>query len=228
MKRIHVAVGVIERDKHILLSRRPDNVHLGGLWEFPGGKVEAGEAVFDALCRELREELSIVVASADPLIRISHDYPDKQVLLDVWRITDFFGEPESAEGQALVWAETVNLGNFKMPAADKPIISALALPTAMAISGHFDSLQSLRSGLLNIRDKGLDTLVFRAPWLSADEYIQVLDQLLGMAVEWQMGVIVSRPLQVVNRLPFGHEAFKGLHLSSAELSSLGRFRICAR
>ncbi|PTT03442.1 NUDIX domain-containing protein, partial [Pseudomonas sp. HMWF006] len=85
MKRVHVAAAVIRDDSgKVLIARRADTQHQGGLWEFPGGKVEADESVETALARELHEELGIVVGAARPLIKVHHDYPDKQVLLDVW------------------------------------------------------------------------------------------------------------------------------------------------
>ncbi|CAG0995784.1 partial ADP-ribose pyrophosphatase, partial [Gammaproteobacteria bacterium] len=78
---LHVAVGVIRNGSgEVLVARRHERLHQGGLWEFPGGKVEPGETVEDALRRELREELSIGVESARPLIKIAHDYGDKRVL----------------------------------------------------------------------------------------------------------------------------------------------------
>ena len=85
MKRLHVAAGVIRgADGHVLIAKRPLDKHQGGLWEFPGGKVEEGETAEAALARELAEELGIAVIAARPLIQVRHDYPDKQVLLDVW------------------------------------------------------------------------------------------------------------------------------------------------
>ncbi|HCV40284.1 MAG TPA: hypothetical protein DGQ94_16530, partial [Pseudomonas sp.] len=82
MKRIHVVAAVIRgNDGRILIARRADTQHQGGLWEFPGGKVEEGEGVEAALARELREELGIEVTRSRALIKVSHDYPDKQVLL---------------------------------------------------------------------------------------------------------------------------------------------------
>ena len=84
-KIVHVAVGVIvDANQHILIALRPDNVHQGGLWEFPGGKVERNETVESALDRELFEELGLRVVSCEQLVKIQHDYTDKSVLLDVW------------------------------------------------------------------------------------------------------------------------------------------------
>jgi 8-oxo-dGTP diphosphatase len=124
---VHVAVGVVtDPAGAVLIARRPDRAHQGGLWEFPGGKVEKGESVEAALSRELHEELGIVVRAAEPWLRIWHAYPDKTVLLDVWRVTAYGGEPRGREGQPLAWAPAAAMADFAFPAADEPIIAALA------------------------------------------------------------------------------------------------------
>ena len=85
---VHVAVGVIvDKNENILIAKRADTAHQGGLWEFPGGKVEQGENIFAALKRELQEELAIEITATQPLIKIRHDYGDKIVLLDVHKVT---------------------------------------------------------------------------------------------------------------------------------------------
>lgn len=123
---VHVAVGIItDAAGAVLISRRPDHVHQGGLWEFPGGKVEADETVETALRRELYEELGVTIQAAEPLLQIHHAYPDKTVLLDVWRVTAYSGEPQGREGQPLVWASPEALQDFAFPAADAPIIRRL-------------------------------------------------------------------------------------------------------
>ncbi len=123
---VHVAVGVvIDTSDRILVAQRPQHLHQGGLWEFPGGKVEAGELVTDALKRELREELAIEVIDAEPLIEIEHDYGDREVLLDVWRVTAFRGEPHGREGQSWRWVARGDLESLEFPAANIAIIEAL-------------------------------------------------------------------------------------------------------
>lgn len=123
---IHVAVGIItDAAGAILIARRPDHAHQGGLWEFPGGKVEADETVERALARELREELGITVQAAEPLLQVRHGYPDKDVLLDVWRVTAYRGEPRGREQQPLAWVSPARLADFAFPAADEPIIVKL-------------------------------------------------------------------------------------------------------
>jgi 8-oxo-dGTP diphosphatase len=135
LKRVHVAVGVVRNDGgEILIARRPQHLHQGGFWEFPGGKVEAGESVVDALGRELLEELGITIEpkACLPLIEISHDYPDKQVFLDVWWVNAFAGEPEGREGQPLQWVAWQRLSEYEFPAANAEIVTAIEQHSATA------------------------------------------------------------------------------------------------
>ncbi len=124
---VHVAVGVVVDAGHrVLLTRRPEHVHQGGRWEFPGGKVEAGETLATALARELQEELGITPLRASPLLEISHDYGDKHVLLDVHVVWEFAGEPSAMEGQPMAWVEAAALGEYDFPEANDPIVDAVA------------------------------------------------------------------------------------------------------
>ena len=123
---VQVAAAVILNARNeCLLALRPVHKHQGGLWEFPGGKVESGETALQALCRELREELDLVVSTAEPLLVTTHAYADKQVTLDVWVVREFEGVPTGMEGQALGWFDMAQLSALEFPAANYPIISAL-------------------------------------------------------------------------------------------------------
>ncbi|WP_444896376.1 8-oxo-dGTP diphosphatase MutT [Microbulbifer sp. EKSA008] len=125
-KVVHVAVGVVTRgDGKILIARRPDHLHMGGRWEFPGGKVEAGESVQEALYRELLEEVAIEVQELQPLVEIRHDYPEKTVLLDTWQVTQFTGEALGLEQQEIKWVSAGELDNFQFPDANQAIIEAV-------------------------------------------------------------------------------------------------------
>ena len=122
--RIHVAVGVlIDAKDCVLLTRRLKGTHLAGYWEFPGGKVEAGESVQTALARELQEELGTKIGKTVPLMTVSHDYGEKQVLLDVHQVKDWDGEPHGAEGQPLAWVDAASLNEFQVPEANAGIMS---------------------------------------------------------------------------------------------------------
>ena len=123
---IHVAIGVLINDtQQVLVAQRPEHADHGGLWEFPGGKVEVGENIFQALCRELKEEIGIDMVAASPLIKFTHDYDQYSVLLDTWLVDKFYGEPRGAEGQAVRWVNFSELQQLKMPAASSQIISML-------------------------------------------------------------------------------------------------------
>lgn len=126
---VHVAVGVIENaDGDVFISRRHKDLHQGDKWEFPGGKIEAGETVYDALVRELQEECNIRVESASPLTVINHAYNDKRVVLDVWRVTAFTGEVSQCDGQEWLWVPVYALGAYQFPEANEAIIELLENP----------------------------------------------------------------------------------------------------
>lgn len=124
---IHVAVGVVlNSKKEVLVALRPKHVDQGDLWEFPGGKVEPGETPLQALVRELAEEVGITVATAEPLLKITHQYPEKQVLLDVWQVTEYSGEAKACAGQSCVrWVDMETLLHLAIPVANHPIVMAL-------------------------------------------------------------------------------------------------------
>ncbi len=123
---LHVAAAVIyNSDGDILIARRPEHKHQGGLWEFPGGKVETGESLLKALARELKEELGISQITASPFIQITHHYPERSVLLDVCRVTAFQGEAIGREGQPIAWVSPNTITDYDFPEANAPIIEAV-------------------------------------------------------------------------------------------------------
>jgi 8-oxo-dGTP diphosphatase len=125
VKRVEVAVGVIVRDNQVYITKRADDLHQGGKWEFPGGKKEANETMPEALARELLEEVGIEVTEQSNLMVIEHDYGDKLVSLDVRLVDGFNNEPKGAEGQLGQWVSMHELSNFNFPDANTLIIPAL-------------------------------------------------------------------------------------------------------
>ena len=115
-------------DGRILLSQRPAHKHKGGCWEFPGGKVEPGESLADALARELEEELGLRVRACQPFMTIEHHYPELSVRLCFREVTDFDGEPAGREGQLVEWFAPDALSSLGFPEANEPVVRALALP----------------------------------------------------------------------------------------------------
>ena len=119
---------VIDAEGRVLIAQRPKKKHLAGGWEFPGGKLEPGEERLAGLSRELREEIGIDIAKPRPLIRVRHAYSSREILLDVWVVRRYSGEPRGLEGQALRWCAHADLASADLLPADKPVVAALRLP----------------------------------------------------------------------------------------------------
>lgn len=123
---MHVMAGLLlDASGRVLLAQRPAGKHLAGFWEFPGGKLEAGETPLAALARELLEELGIHVQSAEPLIRLPWRYDERELLLDAWRVSSWRGDPQSLESQPLKWLAPANVDPATLAPADRVILTAL-------------------------------------------------------------------------------------------------------
>jgi 8-oxo-dGTP diphosphatase len=121
------ACALIDSDGRVLIAQRPEGKMMAGLWEFPGGKVEAGERPEESLIRELNEELGIVVKEAclAPLTFASHVYPDFHLLMPLYVCRRWEGFVEGRENQRVKWVRPTELRNYPMPPADEPLISHL-------------------------------------------------------------------------------------------------------
>lgn len=212
----HVAVGVItDSAGRVLITRRPAHVHQGGCWEFPGGKLEPGEDAHAALTRELREELAIRPTAACPLIRIPFHYPKKTVLLDVWRVTAFDGEPYGREGQPLRWAAPTELFGYRFPPASHPITVAAMLPDRYVISPDTDvpnafltALErTLETGarLIQLRVRRLPSALLRCLAKAATERVRAAGGRLLINGDWHLAEAVYA---------------NGVHLSADQLRAL--------
>lgn len=218
MTEIHVAVAVIRRQGKVLIARRPDHAHQGGLLEFPGGKVEAGESVQQALVREIAEETGLQVppASLWPVIGIRHDYGDKRVFLDVWGTDDAMGEPEGREGQLVAWQAMEAFRDDDFPAANRPIIRALQLPHRYAISGRFDHLRGGVARLERQLQAHLPRLVLvRAPWLTPADYRDFAGQALVLCQRYGAELVLHGAPGLLDEVPAA-----GVHLPWRQASVL--------
>ena len=190
MRRIHVIAAVIrDAQGRILIAKRPDRAHQGGLWEFPGGKLEAGESRFVGLVRELQEELGIRAAEARPLLDIRHDYPDKSVRLDVWLVTGFDGEAHGAEGQPVRWVAAAELNDYAFPAANAPIVQAAQLPETYLITPDMQDEAELFAGLARAREAGIRLVQLRQTGLDAETYDALAGRVMaefGDAFQWML------------------------------------------
>jgi 8-oxo-dGTP diphosphatase len=219
VKEVHVAVAVIVRDGRVLIARRPDHVHQGGLLEFPGGKVEPGETVQAALVREIAEEtgLHVPAGSLEPVIGIRHDYGDKRVFLDVWETSAADGEARGCEGQPVEWLTPQQLRDEDFPAANRPIIRALRLPRQLAITGSENGLETalahLQEGLSAVRPP---LVLLRAPALSPQTYRELAAKALPVCEKAGAALIVHGGPEVFRATP----GAQGLHLPWREAARL--------
>jgi mutator protein MutT len=142
---IHVVAGaVIDAAGRVLIAQRLPGKHLAGGWEFPGGKLETGEARAAGLERELHEELGIAIRTPRPLIRVRHTYPYGDVLIDMWVVKSYSGEPRGLDGQALKWLPQEELEKADLLPADGPIVRALRLPEQLTnlATPHYKLVES--------------------------------------------------------------------------------------
>lgn len=213
MKTVHVAVAVIENASgEILISKRPDHLHMGGFWEFPGGKVESGETVLQALQREIREEVSLDIGAAQPLLQIPFQYPDKKVLLDVWRVTDFSGAAQGCEGQQVLWVPQQQLNNYQFPPANRAILTALQLPERLMITGKFSNAEECVQRTVNaVQQHSIRAVLLRAHQLTPVEYMQLADELAQVCQQLKVQLLLNTGVT-----GFIEQA-DGLHLTSQRL-----------
>ena len=213
MNHQHVAAAAIfNKQGEVLLALRAAHRHQGGLWEFPGGKIEEGEDVRAALARELREELGITVTRARPLIRIPHRYPDKAVLLDVWRVDDFTGVAQGREDQRLEWVAVNRLRDKDVPAANLPIITALELPSLYLISEEPGDQAAFLTTLDGWLKNGVKLIQLRAKSLGENAYAALAAKALTLCERHNARLLLNAPVHVVEELNA-----PGIHLSSAQL-----------
>lgn len=221
-KRVHVAVAVIREYNNdrasILITKRADHLHQGGLWEFPGGKVESDETVQAALYRELEEELGIevVIESLEPLIQIRHNYPDKQVLLDVWLVNGFNGEAYGREGQPLQWVSASQLYEYAFPAANLPIIQAINLPRRYLITPQLPTLEALKEYIQQAIEFGFTVIQVRQHQLDPATFLLWAKELSEMFEPGsECTLIFNSDLSVLKQLPPN----TAWHLNSTSLKS---------
>ena len=134
MRAIVVSAAVIEQDDAFLLTRRAEAAHLGGLWEFPGGKVEHGESLEDALVREIREELGCDIGLGPVLLTTRQAYEDLHVELHFFQVT-LAGAPVPQLGQEMQWVPRGQLASLPLPAADADLVTLLTAGPAVADRG---------------------------------------------------------------------------------------------
>ena len=214
---IHVAAAAVFNEKgEVLIAKRHDHQHQGGLWEFPGGKIQEGEPVEEALARELHEELGIDIEAPRPLIRVRHDYPEHSVLLDVWRVEKFSGEPHGKEGQPVEWVAPERLGDYDFPEANQPIVTACRLPDRYMITKEpADDVDAFLDKLKRGLDKGIKLVQLRAKGLDEAAYEALAERALAVCRERGAKLLLNGDPAVVERV-----GADGVHLTASRLMAL--------
>ncbi|MBP6596581.1 MAG: Nudix family hydrolase [Arenimonas sp.] len=198
----------------VLLAQRGPGQDLAGLWEFPGGKVEPGETALQALDRELHEELGIRILSAEPLIRVPQAYPGKRIVLDVYDVSLYEGQPEGREGQALARAAPERLAEYPMPPADLPIVGVLTAPDRYAISPEPVEAAVFLTQLEHVLSAGIRRVQLRAHDLPAADFAALAREAATRCRT------VGAQLLLNGSADLAAELGVGLHLRAAQLMTL--------
>ncbi len=235
---LHVAIAVLLKDNHVLISKRADHASQGGLWEFPGGKVEENETIEQALVREIKEELGIDIKSSSPLITTQFHYPEQSVFLEVRKVLDFTAHDyvfnENAqyglEGQLVRWVAINDLGDYPFPEANQVIINALMLPLSYLITpDSFDSVLENSSIDKTIETHFLDKFAekchdysliqLRFPSYSKGknkilEFDNIIKQACFIAIENQTLILLNSSMKLADDII---SLSSGLHLTAKHL-----------
>ena len=223
--RIDVAVAVVfNAAGQVLWGCRPEGKPYAGYWEFPGGKVEPDETVWQALVRELKEELDITALEGGPWFRIEHDYEHANVRLHLYRVWHFEGTPKSLEQQPFTWASLDSSDLSPILPATEPLLPKLAQPTAMALSNYEAGFEACAERL----ERGLNAtklpvyVQFREKTLSGDALIQAFEHCYGLCQKTGQAMLLNSDTWVnlrehLDALPCP------LHLTQAHLLS-GQFQ----
>ena len=223
-KILHVAVGVIIQHDQVLICWRDASLHQGNRYEFPGGKLELGESPFDALKRELKEELNIDVQHMIRAQQLYFSYPEKTVCLHIFKVTEFTGQPIGQQQQAVLWVHKNQLANYRFPDANAPILRMLKLPEQYVITQPLAQSQSTAHWLdwhvkhvpfkswLYVREKTMSTEAYKdiirslscaradlhlvADFSHIDKLSDQLDQLLGVHLSQQRLMQLDQPLKI--------------------------------
>lgn len=215
MPTITVAAAVIMRpDGRFLLASRPADKPYPGYWEFPGGKIEAGESARQALVRELDEELGIEVTHATPWITRRFDYPKLRVVLSFFRVSAWQGEPHPREGQTLSWQAADDISVTPLLPANTPIIQALALPPLLGITQAGDNVDSFLPRLDHALAQGLKLIQVREKQLADAALAQFARTVVKRAHAAHARVILNADIALAQQI-----GADGVQLTAAQLAA---------
>lgn len=223
---IHVAVAVIVNENNeVCISLRHTDSHQGGLWEFPGGKVEDYETVEQALVREIKEELDLTIEQSRPLITVNHSYHDKTVCLHVRKIIQYQGQAKGIEGQKLKWLAISQLPGYEFPAANQAIIKAIQLPEKYLITGKFTEHDDFINKLNKALGKGIKLVQLRLKNNSIQDITQLqsmVEQTASLCKQANAKLMLNLSNDYLEQLDMSQVDFAGFHADSKTLKTLSR------
>lgn len=215
LESIYVVVAIIKNSKQeILVSRRKFDAHLGGLLEFPGGKVKKNETPADALRRELVEELNIQLIGSTPLIQIPYNYSDRDILLDAYLVSEYSGEVTANEGQEIYWRSIESLSDDDFPAANFGLIRALKLPKTFPVTPSYsqDTEKFLEKFECVVSKDSINIIQLRSHELALKEYVKLAKQCAALCSNYGVQLIVNNEVNSLNEAQAA-----GIHLTSDNL-----------
>jgi 8-oxo-dGTP diphosphatase len=215
MDTIQVVAAVLrDAQSRVLINRRPAGKPWADYWEFPGGKIEPRETPLEALRRELHEELALTVHKAHSWLQLSHNYPERRVHLDVWRVRAFSGTPQAREGQALAWVRPQELADWRLLPADAPIVTALQWPPHMLVTPSPGSdWRTFFAALDATLEDGVEFVQLRAPQLPEAEYAALARATIKLCREHGAHIVLNQEPGLAKDL-----GADGVHLNSVRLS----------
>lgn len=209
---MHVVIGIIQNsNKEVLVSRRKSDAHLGGLLEFPGGKVEKNESPVRALRREVKEELNVDIVNATPLIQIPYSYSDRKIFLDAYLVDEYSGNVSGHEGQEIYWKKIEVLDDDEFPAANYGVIRALQLPKTFPITPNYseDSDKFLTNFEHVVSNEFIHIIQLRSHELKTSDYIDLAQQCAELCLKYSVQLILNRGLDALDE-----SQVAGIHLTS--------------
>jgi 8-oxo-dGTP diphosphatase len=220
---VHVAVAVIVNDDNeVCISLRHQDSHQGGLWEFPGGKIEPGESIEQALIREIKEELGLVIEASRPLITIDHHYHDKKVCLHVNKVTAYCGQATGVEGQEVRWLPVAQLSQYEFPAANLPIIKAVQLPDKYLITGKFIDEDDFLKKLVRAVDDNIQLVQLRLKKgdIDSENVPALVQKTSSLCAQAGVKLLFNMPQDYLQTLELATIRFDGYHADSRMLKTL--------
>jgi 8-oxo-dGTP diphosphatase len=212
-----VAVGVVQHaDGRVLLAERQPDKPWAGYWEFPGGKIERGESVLQALRRELHEELGIEIDRAYPWITFDYDYPKKRVRLHFWRVSSWHGTPHGREAQRLSWEDPRACAVRPLLPANTPVFQALNLPAVYAITNAAKlGVETFMARLCAALGRGVRLIQVREPKMPVEEFELFAQRVVATAHPCGARVLINGDLALARRV-----SADGVHLQAGQLKTL--------